>query len=106
MTLNTTKSWAESCSHLRGINYPAATLSKCPNCRARAPSGCMNSAGQKIELDAAGVTLRSLRVSQPFHWEARMTLQKFMRWNLGSLSASTSAFTLPKVVSGLCLMPS
>ena len=44
--------------------------------------------------------------SQPFHREPRMTLQKFMRWNCGSLSASTSAFTLPNVVSGLCLMPS
>jgi hypothetical protein len=29
-----------------------------------------------------------------------------MRWNFGSLSASTSAFTLKNVVSGLCLMPS
>src|ERR1700761_3762417 len=35
-----------------------------------------------------------------------MTPQKFMRWNFGSLSASTSALTLPNVVSGLCLMPS
>ena len=35
-----------------------------------------------------------------------LALQKFVRWNFGSLSASTSAFTLPNVVSGLCLMPS
>ena len=33
-------------------------------------------------------------------------LQKLIRRNAGSLSASTSAFTLPKVVAGLCLMPS
>jgi hypothetical protein len=29
-----------------------------------------------------------------------------LRAKCGSLSASTSALTLPKVVSGLCLMPS
>jgi len=44
--------------------------------------------------------------SYPFHCEPRMTEQKFMRLNFASLSASTSAFTLPNVVSGLCLMPS
>jgi hypothetical protein len=38
--------------------------------------------------------------------EPRITLQKFMRSKFGSLSASTSDFTLPNVVSGLCLMPS
>jgi hypothetical protein len=43
---------------------------------------------------------------QPDQREPRITLQKFPRWKCGSLSASTSAFTLPKVVSGLCLMPS
>ena len=45
-------------------------------------------------------------ISQSCHCESRMTLQKFMRWKFGSLSASTSAFTLPNVVSGLCMMPS
>ena len=38
--------------------------------------------------------------------EARITLQKLPRLKDGSLSARTSAFTLPNVVSGLCLMPS
>src|SRR5713101_1552554 len=37
--------------------------------------------------------------------ELRMTLQKLPRWKLGSLSASTSALTVPKVESGLCLKP-
>jgi hypothetical protein len=45
-------------------------------------------------------------LDQPRHAELRITLQKLPRWKLGSLSASTSAFTFPKVVSGLCLMPS
>src|SRR6516164_7859719 len=43
--------------------------------------------------------------AQPFQREPRITLQKFPRTNWGSLSARTSAFTLPKVVSGLCLIP-
>lgn len=38
--------------------------------------------------------------------DSRITLQKFPRWKCGSLSARTSALTLPNVVSGLCLMPS
>jgi hypothetical protein len=42
----------------------------------------------------------------PRHAELRITLQKLPRWKVASLSARTSAFTLPKVVSGLCLMPS
>src|ERR1700694_2993329 len=41
---------------------------------------------------------------QPFQREPRITLQKLPRWKCGSLSASTSALTLPNVVSGLCLM--
>src|SRR6202040_3451689 len=51
---------------------------------------------------AAGV--RAAR--QPFEADPRITLQKLPRLKAGSLSASTSAFTLPNVVSGLCLMPS
>jgi hypothetical protein len=42
----------------------------------------------------------------PRQADARITLQKLPRRKDGSLSARTSAFTLPKVVSGLCLMPS
>ena len=38
--------------------------------------------------------------------EARITRQKFSGRNVGSLSASTSALTLPNVVSGFFLMPS
>jgi hypothetical protein len=41
-----------------------------------------------------------MRLTQPFHRKPRMTLQKFIGQNVGSLSASTSAFTLPNVVSG------
>ena len=43
---------------------------------------------------------------QPGQRDSRITLQKFPRWKCGSLSARTSALTLPKVVSGLCLIPS
>jgi hypothetical protein len=43
---------------------------------------------------------------QPLQAERRITLQKLPGLNVASLSASTSALTLPKVVSGLCLMPS
>src|SRR6202022_562172 len=42
----------------------------------------------------------------PRQADARITLQKLPRVKCGSLSASTSAFTLPNVVSGLCLLPS
>ena len=43
---------------------------------------------------------------QPDQAEARITRQKFSGWNERSLSASTSALTVPKVVSGLCRIPS
>src|SRR5882724_9167357 len=43
---------------------------------------------------------------QPLQADPRITLQKLPRLKAGSLSASTSALTLPNVVSGLCLMPS
>src|SRR5580704_17041919 len=39
---------------------------------------------------------------QPPQGELRITVQKLARRKPGSLSASTSAFTFPKVVSGLC----
>src|ERR1700678_2325785 len=42
----------------------------------------------------------------PRQREFRMTSQKLPRLKPGSLSASTSAFTFPNVVSGLCLIPS
>jgi hypothetical protein len=45
-------------------------------------------------------------VAYPRQADLRITLQKLPRVKCGSLSASTSALTLPKVVSGLCLMPS
>src|ERR1700727_2949626 len=38
--------------------------------------------------------------AQPRQAEPRITLQKFSGLNAGSLSASTSAFTLPNVVAG------
>jgi hypothetical protein len=44
--------------------------------------------------------------SQTAQAERRITLQKLPGWKFGSLSAITSASTLPKVVSGSCLMPS
>jgi hypothetical protein len=43
---------------------------------------------------------------QAFQADPRITLQKVPRMKAGSLSASTSAFTVPNVVSGLCFMPS
>jgi hypothetical protein len=42
----------------------------------------------------------------PRQADPRIMLQKLTRLKCGSLSASTSALTLPKVVSGLCLLPS
>ncbi|VWD63206.1 hypothetical protein BLA39750_07684 [Burkholderia lata] len=50
--------------------------------------------------------VRQKEANQPAHADDRITLQKFPAWKCGSLSASTSAFTLPNVVSGLCLIPS
>jgi hypothetical protein len=38
--------------------------------------------------------------------DPRITLQKSVRWKRGSLYASTSSLTVPKVLSGRCLMPS
>ena len=46
------------------------------------------------------------RANYPRQADPRITAQKFPRLNEGSLSARTSAFTLPNVVCGLCLMPS
>jgi len=43
---------------------------------------------------------------QALQADPRITLQKLPRLKEGSLSASTSALTLPNVVSGLCLIPS
>ncbi len=37
--------------------------------------------------------------------EERMTLQKSVRTKFGSLSASTSSLTVPKVLSGRCFIP-
>jgi hypothetical protein len=42
----------------------------------------------------------------PDQAKARIMRQKFSGWNEGSLSASTSALTVPKLVSGLCRIPS
>jgi hypothetical protein len=47
--------------------------------------------------------LRNVQVRQA---ELRITLQKLVAVKDGSLSASTSALTLPKVVLGLCRLPS
>jgi len=37
--------------------------------------------------------------------DPRITSQKSVRWKCGSLSASTSSFTVPKVLSGRCFIP-
>ena len=44
-------------------------------------------------------------IRYPSQLECRMTLQKLMGRKLGSLSARTSALTLPNVVCGLCSFP-
>ena len=54
---------------------------------------------------------RGLKFGHPVSIQAgqadpRITLQKLPRPKAGSLSASTSALTLPNVVSGLCFIPS
>jgi hypothetical protein len=65
--------------------------------------------------DASDPTLSRLAVGDQTVWKGqrqagqadpRITLQKLPRLKVGSLSARTSALTLPNVVSGLCLMPS
>jgi len=56
--------------------------------------------------DGFGASVPGARGRQPFQADPRITLQKLPRLKAGSLSASTSALTLPKVVSGLCLLPS
>jgi hypothetical protein len=43
---------------------------------------------------------------QPGHCDSRITLQKLLRWKCGSLSARTSALTVPNVVFGLYFIPS
>lgn len=58
------------------------------------------------ESSSAGFFDWRTREIYPRQAEARITLQKLTRAKCGSLSASTSALTLPKVVSGLCLLPS
>src|SRR5580704_15538859 len=40
--------------------------------------------------------------SQPTQADSRITLQKLIRLNAGSLSARTSSLTVPNVLSGLC----
>jgi hypothetical protein len=52
------------------------------------------------------VPAQGMEDAQPIQAELRITLQKFPRLNLGFLSASTSALTLPKAVSGFLWMPS
>jgi hypothetical protein len=44
---------------------------------------------------------RKLKMGYSRQAELRMALQKLVRLKLGSSSASTSSFTVPKVVSGL-----
>ena len=82
-----------------------------PNLRLNA--GCVARHGEGPQLEAeppkAAAVLTSIRESGKFYprqAEARITPQKLPRRKDGSLSARTSAFTLPKVVSGLCLIPS
>src|ERR1700687_274429 len=55
-----------------------------------------------LSMSVGFVIVRAAR--QPLQADPRITLQKLPRLKAGSLSASTSALTLPNVVSGLCLM--
>lgn len=59
-----------------------------------------------LACGVAGCQAARMGRCQPDQAEARITRQKFSGWNEGSLSASTSALTVPKVVSGLCCIPS
>ena len=49
-----------------------------------------------------GAAVAERRAGQVFQCEARIAAQKLLRWTCGSFSATTSALTLPNVVSGLC----
>src|ERR1700730_15284374 len=57
-----------------------------------------------LSMSVGFVIVRAAR--QPLQADPRITLQKLPRLEAGSLSASTSALTLPNVVAGLCLLPS
>lgn len=77
-----------------------------------APVACVRYGGLSVMVSFPNKAWRCGRVSEreaaahACQGELRMTLQKLPRWKCRSLSAITSALTLPKVVSGLCLMPS
>jgi hypothetical protein len=62
--------------------------------RGKSSAGGFSVALQAAKPDGAGA-------AQLRHAEPRIIVQKLMRRNFGSLSASTSALTLPNVVSGL-----
>ena len=104
------KSQAESCDALsrpegRKVQVsPASTRNEMsllpgPSCWREFADGHQN-------LERQDVSIGPCSGRQPFQDDPRITLQKLPRLKVGSLSASTSALTLPKVVSGLCLMPS
>ena len=71
-------------------------------------SRCVDHGGlHQLDVMRRGGACFSRKIGdQPRQGDSRITLQKFPRRKCGSFSARTSAFTLPKVVSGLCLMPS
>jgi hypothetical protein len=54
---------------------------------------------------AARVAPQVLQSDYSFHFEFKMTSQKLTRLYFGSRNSSTSALTLPKVVSGFWIVP-
>ena len=71
--------------------------------------GCQDSEAKcAIPLDASSRRTAGALVLQSgysFHFEFKMTSQKLTRLYFGSRNSSTSALTLPKVVSGFWIVP-
>src|SRR6266436_2591770 len=75
---------------------------QCSTVTQKPPARCRGN----IPIDVGWLRHRTCAARQLLQADPRITLQKLPRLKAGSLSASTSALTLPNVVSGLCLMPS
>jgi hypothetical protein len=67
---------------------------------------CGSEAPRRRDVSRETSAPRGRKRPQPRQAESRITWQMFPLRNLASLSAKTSALTLPNVDSGLCLMPS
>jgi hypothetical protein len=75
-------------------------------CSQQSPSRRSRPSMQRPKPERRSFSIGGRSELYPRQPEARIMLQKLTGAKCGSLSASTSALTLPKVVPGLCLLPS